>query len=103
MTSFTSIVAQLTTADCHPGRLDHVVETCGQRLLQAARKEMGYRGSYLLVNRDSSQLIALSLWDTSADARAFQASKPYQVQLLSIGDCVSGPIRSDLFDIDAQS
>jgi heme-degrading monooxygenase HmoA len=103
MDSFTSIVAHLTIADCRPKRLDHAVDTCEKQILAAAQRGMGYRGSYLLVSRDSSQVIALSLWDTAADALTFQGSEPYRSQLLSIGDCLAIPVRSQLFDVEAQA
>jgi hypothetical protein len=103
MGPFTSIVAHLMIADCRPNRLDRVIETCGKDLLPAAEKGMGYRGSYLLVSRDTCRVIALSLWDTASDALTFQGSKPCQSQLLSIGDCFAVPVQSQLFDIAAQA
>jgi hypothetical protein len=103
MRSFTSIVAHLTIAHCHPKRLDHVLKACGDRLLPEAQKGMGYRGSYLLVNRESSQLIAFSLWDTAADALAFQESAPCQSELTGMGSCLARPASFELYDVSAQA
>ena len=103
MDTFSSIVAHLMIADCRPNGLDRVIETCGKDLLPAAQRGMGYRGSYVLVNRDTCRLIALSLWDTAEDALTFQGSTSCQSQLLSLGDCFEVPVQSQIFEVDAQA
>jgi heme-degrading monooxygenase HmoA len=76
-----TMFAQLTTMRCLPDQLEELAGLYEQHVLPVTQAQMGYRGLYLLLDRASGKVVALSLWDSSEDAAACQGSAQHRDQL----------------------
>jgi heme-degrading monooxygenase HmoA len=81
--------AQLTILHCADGRLDDLAGRYRQHLVPLTQAQLGYRGLYLLLDRATGKVVALSLWDSVEDARAYTASDCYQDHLAALGTCLA--------------
>lgn len=51
-------------------RTSEGIRVAREQILPAARLQDGFRGIYILFDRESGESIALTLWETEADLRA---------------------------------
>ncbi|HEY2673932.1 MAG TPA: antibiotic biosynthesis monooxygenase [Rugosimonospora sp.] len=65
---FARVNSAQTTAD----QLAGLVKFSEERL-PAAREAPGFKGLYLLADRDSGKVVSISLWDSDDDWRQFEA------------------------------
>lgn len=97
------MVAHLTYVQCPPGRHDDFLQTYRDQLLSATRAQLGYRGMYLLVDRSFGRILAISLWDTGDDARAYEQSGAYRTQLDGLDECLTSRLIGRLYEVDAEA
>ena len=71
--------ARVITGQTTPDGFDGVIRFA-QEQLPGTRAQPGFRGFYLLTDRDTGNLVTISLWDTRDDLRALEA---YAAQLNS--------------------
>jgi heme-degrading monooxygenase HmoA len=65
---FTRVICTQTT----PEGLDGVIRFA-QEQLPAVQAQLGFKGFYLLTDRDTGDLVTISLWDTQEDVRHVEA------------------------------
>ncbi len=61
--------ARMTTVHIEPGMVDAAVAAYLERIPQTAR-EMGGKGSALLVNRETGEAMSFTMWEDEAAMRA---------------------------------
>ena len=76
-----TMFAQLTIMHCVPDQLDELAALYEERIIPITQAQMGYRGIYLLLNRASGKIIAISLWDSAEDAVTCEQSDGHQEHL----------------------
>jgi heme-degrading monooxygenase HmoA len=96
---FAAMVAHLVLLQCRPDRCDGFVQAYRDGMLPALQMQLGYRGSYLLVDRVAARVLAVSLWDTVEDARAYDRSAAYQEHLAGADDCLAAPAQTELYEV----
>ena len=97
------MVAHLTVAHCRPDCCEDFIRTYHEQVLPRARSGLGYRGMYLLADRASGRTLALSLWDTAEDARAYEKSAPYHQHLTAMEDYLAAPIQTEVYEVAEQA
>ena len=65
---FARVIAAQTTPDGFDGFISFA-----QEQLPATQAQQGFKGCYLLTDRDTGNLVTISLWDTWEDVRAVEA------------------------------
>jgi heme-degrading monooxygenase HmoA len=75
-----TMFAQLTTMCCLPGQLDEFAGLYEEHVIPITQAQMGYRGLYLLLDRGSGKMVAISLWDSKEDAAAYQRNAGHRDQ-----------------------
>ena len=53
-----------------PDKMDEVIRTYRDVTVPDRRAQKGFKGGYILTNRDTGKVIALALWETEADMMA---------------------------------
>jgi heme-degrading monooxygenase HmoA len=72
-----------------PDRIDDVIQLWHESVLPTARQQRGFISARLLVDRASSRVLSMGLWETEAD---FQASVRWnEGQLSKFGEMFSAP------------
>jgi heme-degrading monooxygenase HmoA len=67
-----SVIARVITSQTKPGGLDGFIRFA-QEQLPGTQAQPGFKGCYLLTDRDTGDLVTISLWDTWEDVRAVEA------------------------------
>jgi heme-degrading monooxygenase HmoA len=68
------IMAQVPPAQSTPERTAENIRMFRERMVPAVRRQPGFRGIYLLVDRESGKGGSVSLWETAENARALDAA-----------------------------
>ena len=64
--------ARVITAQATPDAFDGFIRFA-QEQLPATAAQQGFKGCYLLTDRDTGNLVTISLWDSREDVRAVEA------------------------------
>jgi heme-degrading monooxygenase HmoA len=73
--------ARLTIVQAKPEKLDETTKIYEESVIPAAKSQKGYKGGYLLVDRETGKGVSISLWDSEEDAVANEKSGYYQEQV----------------------
>jgi heme-degrading monooxygenase HmoA len=74
--------ARVTIMAFKKGATDEAVRIFERSVLPAARDQKGYGGSYFLADRGTDKCIAVTFWQSEADAAANEENRYYQEQLV---------------------
>lgn len=77
--------AQVVTIQYQPGKVDEAIQILRESILPETRQQAGFKGIMALADRSTDKAMAISLWQTEADAQASGASSSYlQAQLAKV-------------------
>jgi len=76
--------ARVFTSHLVPGKADEAAAIWRDKVAPVAKQSKGFKGAYLVGNRDTGIGLTITLWDTVEDADAMNASLP-QTQSLFEG------------------
>ena len=87
--------ASVTGAQVNPGRIEDI-KSLYEKVLPTLRSAVGWLGVYVVVDRSTGAGHLLGLWETEADAKAFETGGTFQRVLDEYppGILVSPPKRS---------
>ena len=86
-----STYARVTTVQVKSGWTNECTKIYEDYVVPAAKSQKGYRGAYLLVDRETDKGISITVWDSEAEAIANEQSGYYQQQLGRFKDVFAGP------------
>jgi heme-degrading monooxygenase HmoA len=66
------MLARVNSVQTDTDKLDALVKWAGERLPDA-REASGFKGFYLLADRQSGKIVSISLWDSDDALRQFEA------------------------------
>ena len=69
--------ARITTNQIRPGKLDETVSHVQSILLPAAKLQPGFKGFYLLTDRQNNRAITISLWESQEALDATSEGSDY--------------------------
>ncbi len=62
--------ARVNNRQVTPDKMDEVIRTYRDVTVPDRRAQKGFKGGYILTNRDTGKVIAIALWETEADMMA---------------------------------
>lgn len=83
--------ARATIVQILPSKVDEAVDLYRDSVVPAARQQKGFKGVYLLTDRNTGKGISITLWETVADMTAGENSGYYQQQLAKFKDVFGAP------------
>jgi heme-degrading monooxygenase HmoA len=83
--------ARLTIVQLKIDKIDEAVKLYGESVVPAAKSQKGYRGIYLLTDRETGKGVSIALWDSEEDAIANEQSGYYQEQVNKFKDIFTAP------------
>jgi heme-degrading monooxygenase HmoA len=95
--------ARVTFVQIVPGKLDEAVDLYRDSVVPAARQQKGYKGVYLLTDRNTGKGISMTLWETEADMLAGENSGYYQQQLAKFQDVFGVPPVREGYEVSVQT
>jgi heme-degrading monooxygenase HmoA len=97
-----AMYARVTSAEIFKEKIDQFIEIYKEYVVPAAKKQKGFRGIHLLVDRKTGNGMAISYWESEKDALANEKSLYYQEQVARfISFYARQPIR-DGYDVPVQ-
>ena len=94
--------ARMSTVRVRPDTLDHVVQVYTDGVIPALQLQDGFRGTDLLVWRDTSVAVSVTYWDSEADLRASEASGFYQEQVAKFSGSLDLTLSQRVFEVSAR-
>jgi heme-degrading monooxygenase HmoA len=93
------IYVRMTTLSFRPGKAEEGIRLFDESVVPAARAQKGYRGAYLLADREAGRCVALTFWDDEAAARANEENRYYQEQLIKFIPLIASPPVREGFEV----
>jgi heme-degrading monooxygenase HmoA len=66
------MIARVVTTDVSPNRMESVIRVAREQLPDP-RQQPGFKGFYLLADREAGKLMTISLWDSRENLLAVEA------------------------------
>jgi len=86
--------ARVTNRQLQPAKIDEAIRIYRDQTFPAVRGQKGFKAGYVLTNRRTGKLIAISLWDTEADIADMTATQPGR-----FADAVAGPATREQYEV----
>ena len=94
--------ARLTIVQSMPDKIDEVTKIYEENVVPAAKSQKGYKGVYLLVDRETGRGVCIALWDSKDDGIANEQSGYYQEQVGRFKDFFTAPPVQEGYEVVVQ-
>ena len=94
--------ARIVMVSAQAGKIDEIVKIYTNEVIPAAKKQKGFQGARLFVDRASNKGISVTRWDSKADLEAGEASGYYQEQIAKLAPLLSAPPVREAYEIVAE-
>lgn len=91
--------AGVSRGQIREGMLHEFVTMTQETVRRVYRKQKGFRGFLLLTDRSQNGAVAISLWDSSADRMAHEASDLYQNRMAEVAPLGDGRPTVEYFEV----
>ncbi len=78
--------ASVSTGQVQPGKLDAYLQLWRDSVAPAAQQLKGFKGAYVLIDREMEKGMTIAIYETKEDAQAVQTSGQFQELLAMLGD-----------------
>lgn len=87
--------ARVNTRQIPPEKMDEAIRMYQEKSLPERKTHKGFVGAYVLTDRSAGKILAISLWETEADARA--SGTPSYLDAVA-----GGPPSRESYEVSAQ-
>lgn len=94
--------ARITLVQGKKDKLDEAIKVYEDSIVTAAKAQKGFKGAYLLTNRNTDKAISCTIWESEADAVANEESGYYQEQIAKLKDFLAAPPEREGYDVSVQ-
>jgi len=94
--------ARVTIVQIQPGKMDEAIRIYRDSVVPAAKQQKGYKGIYLLTDRNTGKGISVALWQTEADMKAGESSGYFQQQLAKFKEIFGAPPVRENYEVSVQ-
>ena len=91
--------ARVITSQFKPGKTDEAVALWKDSVAPSLKQTKGFKGAYLVGDRKSGKGVAVTLWESEADATAMDTSGQYQKTLAKFGDMFAGTPTREIYEV----
>ena len=95
--------ARVVTTKYQPGKVDEATQIYRESILPEARQQAGFQGAMALVDRSTDKAMAITLFQTEADAQASGASSSYmQAQIAKVASLLAAAPVIETYEVVVQ-
>ena len=91
--------AEVTHSQIRPEKADEAVEIYRKSVLPLAKKQRGFRGIYLLVDRSTGKFMAIHLWDSERAMKEAETEEFVAKQAASFKDIAVSPPAREPYEV----
>ncbi len=95
--------ARVTTVDVQPSNADQLSNIYQANVLPVIKAQQGNQGVYLLVDRATGHGISITLWDSLANAQAYESSGSYREQVAKVAQFFTSAPSLATYDVTAHT
>ncbi len=95
--------ARVTIVQIQPGKVDEATRIYKDSVVPAAKQQKGFKGIYMLTDRNTGKGISIALWDTEADMKAGESSGYFQQQLAKFKELFGAPPVREHYEVTVQA
>ena len=95
--------ARVTIVQIQPGKVDEATRIYRDSVVPAAKQQKGFKGIYMLTDRNTGKGISIALWETEADMKAGESSGFFQQQLAKFKDIFGAPPVREAYEVSVQA
>ena len=85
--------ARVSIGQFLPAKAEEAIGIYRDSVVPAAKQQKGFKGGYVLADRDTGKGISIALWETEADMKADEGSGFYQQRAAKVKDLVGATAR----------
>ena len=97
------MLARMTFLQVKPESIEEGISIFRTSVIPAAKKQTGFRGACLLVDRDTGKCIVVTFWRNEMDVRASEENRHYQEQLVKGLHLFAGPPIREGYEVTIHS
>ena len=94
--------ARLVSAQVVTDKINEGITIWKERDMPLMETVKGYRGAYLLTNRNTGKVISMTLWDREEDAVTDEKSPLHQKQVDMFADLLIGEPVAQYYEVSAK-
>ena len=79
--------------------MDEWIDIAKNSIVPAVKKEKGFKGFVMLVNRSAEKSIGYSIWETEADLKTNERSGSYREQKAKLKDILAMPPVREIYEL----
>ncbi|HVP91892.1 MAG TPA: hypothetical protein VMS75_11825 [Terriglobales bacterium] len=91
--------ARVTILQLKKGKAEEAIRLYEMSILPAAEAQKGYRGSYVLADRQADKGITVTFWESERDALDNEENRYYQEQLVKVVNFLAAPPIREGYDV----
>lgn len=91
--------AQATTLTFRSDGIEEAISIFRDSILPAGREAKGFSEAYLLVDREESRALVVSLWESKSDVEALASSGIYQEQVAKASHLLASPPDRRVYEV----
>jgi heme-degrading monooxygenase HmoA len=95
--------ARITSVDIQPGKVNDAVKAYEEQVLPASQGQAGFVSALLLVDRDASKAISITLWESEEALTNGEISPYYIEQLKKLAPFFAGMPQRESYEVTSYS
>ena len=95
--------ARITIVQMKEDKVDEAINIYKDNVVPVSKTQKGYKGSYLLTDRDTGKGMSITIWDTEEDAVANEQSGYYQEQVSRFKDVFKAPPVREGYEVSVKN
>ncbi len=91
--------ARVITSQFQPGKAEDAVNLWRDKIAPSLKQRKGFRGAYLMGDRNTGRGVTVTLWETEADATAQDTSGEYQQAVALFAQLFAAPPTREQYEV----
>ena len=91
--------ARVITSQLQPGKTDEAIALWRDSVAPSLKQTTGFKGAYLVGDRDTGKGVIITLWETEADAIAVDSSGQYQQTIALFAALLAAPPTREQYEV----
>jgi heme-degrading monooxygenase HmoA len=97
-----SMHARVTTVQLRPDKVDDSIALYQQEILPVITAQPGYQGVYLFTDRATGNGVSITLWNSEAEAQAYETSGTYRQLVAKLAPNFAAPPTLATYDVSVK-
>jgi heme-degrading monooxygenase HmoA len=93
------LIALLTRVSIVSGRMDQALRIIDTSVRPTLDSREGFRGLFMLADREGSELVSLSLWEDAQSLEAIEQDGFADRQASKLSTVIAGPITGEVYEV----